>query len=302
VCFPSCLRQGKPYPLFSQGFCVRESVAAITQDSHAIFIAQGHERGKSANSNSPQSGRTRTLFVSANNPCPRAVHARRRALTQVTTTSSSRLLKSVNRHSQRPNAVRRQSAIASRPCQRTRHKPELSVDLNKQEIVRTGAFSFPCSFRPVFQFALELISPMSSFDLATVRKAVEEFTPRRPQKFQDLIPAKDVIMELRQKRASYRAISDLLTQHCLPTSKTAIALFCHQVLGEIVRPRRRPGRKRPPASVPTNGDNPAADLKAESGNGGLAGPATNSNGDEPPPERARGPRIAQLRLLKSPSS
>jgi hypothetical protein len=62
---------------------------------------------------------------------------------------------------------------------------------------------------------------MSSFDSAAVRKAVEEFTSRRPQKFQDLLPARDVIAELRQKRASYRSIADLLTQHCLPTSKTA---------------------------------------------------------------------------------
>ena len=98
---------------------------------------------------------------------------------------------------------------------------------------------------------------MTSFDPASVRQAVAEFTPRRPEKFQDLMPAKDVIVELRQKRASYRAIAELLTQHCLPTSKTAIAVFCHEVLGEIVRPRRRPGRKRPviptaanPASTP----------------------------------------------------
>jgi hypothetical protein len=48
---------------------------------------------------------------------------------------------------------------------------------------------------------------MSSFDPATVRQAVAEFTPLRPQKFQDLIPAKDVIIELRQRRASYRAIA-----------------------------------------------------------------------------------------------
>src|SRR5215510_15317727 len=94
---------------------------------------------------------------------------------------------------------------------------------------------------------------MSSFDPAAVRKAVEEFTPPRPQKFQDLLPAKDVITELRQKRASYRAIAELLTQHCLPTSKTAIAAFCHEILGEIIRPKRRPIRKRPPLPPPQNG-------------------------------------------------
>src|SRR5215472_6698509 len=97
---------------------------------------------------------------------------------------------------------------------------------------------------------------MSSFDPAAVRKAVEEFTPPRPQRFQDLLPAKDVITELRQRRASYRSIAELLAQHCLPTSKTAIAMFCHQVLGESVRPRRRPGRKRPSVSAPINGEEP----------------------------------------------
>ena len=141
---------------------------------------------------------------------------------------------------------------------------------------------------------------MSSFDPATVRKAVDEFTPRRPQKFQDLLPAKDVIIELRAKRASYRAIADLLTQHCLPTSKTAIAVFCHQVLGEIVRPRRRPGRKRPPASVQGNGENKAADSVLGNGNGASAEPPVNPSGEETPTERIRGPRIAHVRKLNPP--
>jgi len=101
---------------------------------------------------------------------------------------------------------------------------------------------------------------MNTFDPAEVRKAVAEFTPRRPQKFQDLIPAREVIVELRQKSASYRSIADLLTQHCLPTSKTAIAMFCHQVLGENIRPRKRPARKRPPTSLSPNGGTNAAEL------------------------------------------
>src|SRR5471030_2494748 len=95
---------------------------------------------------------------------------------------------------------------------------------------------------------------MNTFDPAEVRKAVAEFTPRRPQKFQDLIPAKEVIIELRQKSASYRSIADLLTQHCLPTSKTAVAMFCHQVLNESIRPRKRPARKRLPISLAANGE------------------------------------------------
>jgi len=71
---------------------------------------------------------------------------------------------------------------------------------------------------------------MSSFDPATIRKTVAEFTPRRPRKFQNLLPAKDVIVELRQKRGSYRAIAQLLTQHCPPTGKTALAQFCHGLI------------------------------------------------------------------------
>ena len=139
---------------------------------------------------------------------------------------------------------------------------------------------------------------MSTFDPATVRKAVEEFTPRRPQKFQDLLPAKDVIKELRQRRASYRSIADLLTQHCLPISKTAVAVFCHQVLGETVRPRKRPSRKRPSASTPAiSGETPPDSVPAVEA-GTSAEPLDNSNGNESSPARTRGPRIAQVRMLK----
>jgi len=135
---------------------------------------------------------------------------------------------------------------------------------------------------------------MTSFDPASVRQAVAEFTPRRPEKFQDLMPAKDVIAELRQKRASYRAISELLTQHCLPTSKTAVAVFCHEVLGEIVHPRRRPGRKRP--VVPT-AVSPASASEPPPAEPTPAEPASGGNGEDTQ-TRSRGPRIAQVRMLK----
>lgn len=128
---------------------------------------------------------------------------------------------------------------------------------------------------------------MNSFDPATVRQAVAEFTPRRQQKFQDLLPAKEVIAELRQKRASYRAIAELLTKHCLPTSKTAVAGFCHQVLGEIVRPRRRPSRKRTPPAVPSRPTDVSPTTQA----------AADSDGKGSLQPRTRGPRIAQVRML-----
>jgi hypothetical protein len=95
--------------------------------------------------------------------------------------------------------------------------------------------------RPLSQCVLN----MSAFDPSKIRKAVEEFTPRRPQKFHELFAAKDVIVELRQKHASYRSIADLLTRHCLPTCKTSVALFCHKILGEATRTRGRPAREQP---------------------------------------------------------
>jgi len=143
---------------------------------------------------------------------------------------------------------------------------------------------------------------MPSFDPATVRKAVEEFTPRRPQKFQDLLPAKDVITELRHKKASYRSIADLLTQHCLPTSKTAIAVFCHQVLGENVRPRKRPGRKRPAVPVSPNGEGTPLESAPASEVGAPAESTTNPDSNEATQTRTRGPRIAQVRMLKPQST
>jgi len=137
---------------------------------------------------------------------------------------------------------------------------------------------------------------MSSFDPATVRQAVAEFTPRRPQKFQELSPAREVIVELRQKRASYRAIAELLTQHCLPISKTAVAAFCHEVLGEIIRPKRRPNRKRPPAPTPNNGNGHAPLPSSEPPSADTA-TTNDSSGAETLAARTRGPRIAQVRML-----
>jgi hypothetical protein len=125
---------------------------------------------------------------------------------------------------------------------------------------------------------------MSSFNPDKIRKAVEEFTPRRPQKFHELFAAKDVVIELRKKRASYRSIADLLTRHCLPTCKTSVALFCHKILGEKVRPYKRPAYEKPAA--------PDGSVREE------ASPSADANGGETSPARARGPRIAQVRMLK----
>ena len=140
---------------------------------------------------------------------------------------------------------------------------------------------------------------MSSFDPASVRKAVAEFTPRRPQKFQDLAPAKEVIIELRKKRASYRAIAELLTQHCLPTSKTAIAAFCHEILGEIIRPKRRTKRRPLPLAATNGNGNGEPTVLAQPAN---AGDTTDPKKAEVQDTQKRGPRIAQVRMIKKEGS
>ena len=63
---------------------------------------------------------------------------------------------------------------------------------------------------------------MNSFDPVAVRMAVAALTPRRPQNFQELAAAKDVIVGSRQKRGLYRAIAELFAQHSLPTSKATV--------------------------------------------------------------------------------
>jgi hypothetical protein len=180
-----------------------------------------------------------------------------------------------------PQNVREQALSAHWPA--TRHLPDQSANSNTIRFCHgLGNTTIPEHPR------------MSSFDPATVRQAVAEFTPRRPQKFQELSPAREVIVELRQKRASYRAIAELLTLHCLPISKTAVAAFCHEVLGEVVRPKRRPIRKRQPAPNNGNGHAPLPSSEPPSAD---TDPTNDSSGAETLAARPRGPRIAQVRML-----
>lgn len=238
--------------------------------------------------------------MSTNCPCPRSVHANNRVREQSMSAHRQRPQSSVDRQRRWTRNVRSQSEAVDCPRPRTRRGRNLSVNVGRQQVVRVIASRCPSCRRFISQFTSKSIRPMTSFDPAAVRQAVAEFTPLRPQKFQDLIPAKDVIVELRQKRASYRAIAALLTQHCLPTSKTAVAAFCHQILGEIVRPHRRPPRKRPSPSAEPNGR--AASL-AQTGDGHQSiGTSADSNGNETAQPRSRGPRIAQVRMLKPEST
>ena len=139
---------------------------------------------------------------------------------------------------------------------------------------------------------------MPSLDPTALRHEASGFRPPRPPRFQDLTPAKEVIVELRQRRASYRAIAEFLTQHSLPTSKSAIAAFCHELLGEVIRPRRKAIRKRAPSGAAQN--HPPQEKPAT-----LSPALAHPLGTPPPFQTApapgptsRGPRIAQVRMIK----
>jgi len=134
---------------------------------------------------------------------------------------------------------------------------------------------------------------MSPLDPTTVRKAVSEFAPARPERFRELAIAKDFILELRQKRASLRSIADLLTRHGLPISKTAVAEFCHEILGEPARCQKHRSRKRPPVSdTPIPNPDSLSPIITPS-----VLPSTGNLGENQQ-SRVRGPRIAQIRMLK----
>jgi hypothetical protein len=135
---------------------------------------------------------------------------------------------------------------------------------------------------------------MTTFDPNLIRKVVSEFRPKRPPKFQELLAAKELITELRRKGASYESIAEVLAQHCLPISKSAVAMFCHQVLGESVRSRRRPGKRRPPATQSAVVENKPAPKSHFN-----EAPPTPANlkGNEDAAARSRGPHIAKVDLL-----
>ena len=235
--------------------------------------------------------------MSATSPCPHTVRRPNRDSEQSAFVAKARPRQSANRCGTRSKTVRRPAAATDRPHSRSRRWLRLDANPGRPANIHCAALRCSCFHRPISQFQSERFHVMSSFDPAAVRKAVAEFTPSRPQKFQDLLPAKDVVVELRQKRASYRAIAELLTKHCLPTSKTAIAVFCHEVLGEIVRPRRRPGRKRPIVPTPLNGDGISTVAPRPTGAGSPDEARAKTSDSETPPARTRGPRIAQVRML-----
>jgi hypothetical protein len=84
---------------------------------------------------------------------------------------------------------------------------------------------------------------------ARLAKAIRDYVPRHPTKFQKLLLLKDSIAELRSKGASYAAIADILRNINVPVASDTVFRFCHEILGEATTRRRK--RRKMPARVPT---------------------------------------------------
>ncbi len=91
----------------------------------------------------------------------------------------------------------------------------------------------------------------SATDLVATRlaKAIRDYVPRHPTKFQKLLPVKDSIAELRSKGVSYAAIADILRNISVPVASDTVFRFCHEILGEPMTRRRK--RRRTLARAPT---------------------------------------------------
>ena len=88
-------------------------------------------------------------------------------------------------------------------------------------------------------------------DPNSIRRAVEQFQPRRRARFQSLIRWRDDILALRDKGASCEAIANLLTQHGVRTSRTLVNEFLLSLSETKVRRRKRHLQSLAPAVTTT---------------------------------------------------
>jgi hypothetical protein len=86
---------------------------------------------------------------------------------------------------------------------------------------------------------------ISADALDRFRAAASQFARGTASRASRLLSVKDDIAALRKKGASYRTISELLTQSGIAASDTCVMRFCQRVLGEK---RVRAGERKPPAA------------------------------------------------------
>lgn len=81
--------------------------------------------------------------------------------------------------------------------------------------------------------------------LERFRATASQFARSTASRASRLLSVKDDIAALRKKGASYRTISELLTQSGIAASDTCVMRFCQRVLGEK---RVRAGERKPSAA------------------------------------------------------
>ena len=146
-----------------------------------------------------------------------------------------------------------------------------------------------------------------STDIATrtqrFNEAARAFTQPSPSRHEKLMPFKDGIVELRQKRGSLRLIRELLATVNVAVGTDTIARFIAEVNGEPAlqrTPRRTSRRSRrqtefaPVASGARPEVTPPPASTTTSPPSAIPAPITNPPNDRP---RIRGPRIADPRNL-----
>ncbi len=148
-------------------------------------------------------------------------------------------------------------------------------------------------------------TPLSTPDLESLRKAVQEFQPsphRVP--FNGLKPVHDSIVDLRRRKISYAVITDLLQQHGVKTSRARVAEYGRIFLeGGKKRKRRKRAKTTPAANIPAPPSQGALTVAAKPAP--ATPPATAITSDVPPPPKenspyhSRGPHIANVRMMKA---
>jgi hypothetical protein len=120
------------------------------------------------------------LSVSPNSPHLRTVHVHDHVPRQSVSTDWQRIHLSKNRQRPRSWIVRSQSAVVDFPRTQIGHGHDFSAVADRQRIVPVPASPRPYRRRPASRFISNPFQAMTTFDPVEVRKAVAEFTPRRP--------------------------------------------------------------------------------------------------------------------------
>jgi len=115
-----------------------------------------------------------------------------------------------------------------------------------------------------------------------------------PKLFRRLLPFKDGIAELRQKRASYARIAELLTDEGIIVSRTTLTRFCRRFLVSESRSKREKG---PPQSIRPLQEAVGATVALENHTVSAQLEERRAKVIGPWSPRKRGPRIADAKNL-----